>query len=178
METFINSIHFLIKTWERNFGNTYLVNKHSGLTCINNEAKPNEFSLNYKKKKIFHWFLKKITVFTSLKLKLKKKQLNIFNRKLHCSQHPLIGDSIFSMSVDYFTLPYDADSLWQWKTVLIYGHANTLFLTDVQLTFTCIEKISFMSIWTSFWLFFSTYKSVLLDFFWNDSFISPFSQLT
>ena len=178
METFINSIHFLIKTWERNFGNTYLVNKHSGLTYINNEAKPNEFSLNYKKKNLSLILKKNHSIhFTEIEIK-KKKQLNIFNRKLHCSQHPLIGDSIFSMPVDYFTLPYDADSLWQWKTVLIYGHANTLFLTDVQLTFTCIEKVSFMSIWTSFWLFFSTYKSVLLDFFWNDSFISPFSQLT
>lgn len=141
--------------------------------------KPNLMSpaLTYKKKSSFIDFFKKNHSVHFTEIEIRKKNQNIFNRKLHCLWHPLIGDSIFSITVDYFALPYDADSLWQWKIVLIYGHTDTLFLIDVQLTFTCIEKISFISIWTSFWLFFSTYKSVLLNFFWNDSFIGPSYQL-
>ena len=77
--------------------------------------KPNLMSsaLTIKKKNLSLILKKNHSIhFTEIEIK-KKKQLNIFNRKLHCSQHPLIGDSIFSMPVDYFTLPYDADSLWQ-----------------------------------------------------------------
>lgn len=76
--------------------------------------KPNLMSsaLTIEKKNLSLIFLKNHSIhFTEIEIK--KKKLNIFNRKLQCSQHPLIDDSIFSMPVDYFTLPYDADSLWQ-----------------------------------------------------------------
>lgn len=50
-------------------------------------------------------------MFISVKTEMRKKNLDIFNGKLHCLQHNFIDDSILSILVDYFTPLYDADSL-------------------------------------------------------------------
>lgn len=91
----------------------------------------------------------------------KKKILDIFIGKLHCLEPTLLGDSILSVWVGHFTNLYGVENFQQCQIILIYGHANQLFLMDVQLTLPpCMEKTSFMSICRKFQLFFGTYKSL------------------
>lgn len=98
-----------------------------------------------------------------MKIEIRKKKktnkLDVFIGKLHCLEHILLGDCILSIWVGYLTNLYGVEDLHQCNIILIYGHANQLFLMDVQLTSPCMEKTSFMYICTEFQLFFGTYKS-------------------